>query len=87
MSLSVEKLLNIINIVKDESRNGSSDDKIYGILREAELLPAKFVKDYIESKVIKMDVESIFASKQAEEQASKLKLVLQPGGGSAKNNR
>ena len=87
MSLSVEKLFNIINIVKDEARNGSSDDKIYGILREAELLPAKFVKDYIESKVVKMDIETIFASKQAEEQASKLKLVLQPGGGSAKNNR
>ena len=87
MSLSVEKLFHIIEIVKLESRAGSSDDNIYTALRNAELLPAKFVKDHIDGKIVKTEVESIFASKQAEEQASKLKLVLQPGGGSAKNNR
>ncbi len=51
MSLSVEKLFNIINIVKNESRNGSSDNQIYYVLRQAGLLPEKFVKDYIETSL------------------------------------
>lgn len=80
MATSAEKLSTILDLALTMARDGEENEAIMKALAKRELLPAKLLPK-------KKEATSIFASKQAEEVATRAKLVLDPGAGSGKDGR
>lgn len=80
MATSAQKLSTILEIACRMARDGKDQDTILKELAKNELLPAKLLPK-------KEKDSSIFASKQAEEVASRMKLVLEAGAGSGKDGK
>ena len=80
MATSAEKLSTILELAMTMAREGEENDSIMNALAKRELLPAKLLPK-------KKETSSIFASKQAEEVATRAKLVLDEGAGSGKLGR
>jgi len=86
MSISVQKLHEIITIAHGHQMYNIAD--VQNALKEQDLLPDKYVKEFMEPKIQKSETSDLlFASKQAKELASKLMLDLEPGNGTAKNGK
>ena len=80
MATSAEKLSTILDLALTMARDGEENEAIMKALAKRELLPAKLLPK-------KKEATSIFASKQAEEVATRAKLALDPGAGSGKDGR
>lgn len=80
MATSAEKLSTILDLALTMARDGEENEAIMKALAKRELLPAKLLPK-------KKEAASIFASKQAEEVATRAKLALDPGAGSGKDGR
>lgn len=80
MATSAEKLSTILDLALTMARDGEENETIMKALAKRELLPAKLLPK-------KKEATSIFASKQAEEVATRSKLSLDPGAGSGKDGR
>jgi len=81
MATSAEKLSTILDLALTMARDGEENEAIMKALAKRELLPAKLLPK-------KKEATSIFASKQAEEVATRAHLAsLEPGAGSGKDGR